>query len=86
MKFRVAVAGLGGLLLFVATAQAQPWFTEVTTNAGINHVFTRPTNGLTVSTAGEYYNMTGGAVAEDVNGDGWVDLFVLQCDTNANRL
>ena len=86
MNFRVAVAGLGGLLLFVATAQAQPWFTEVTTNAGINHVFTRPTNGLTGVSAGEYYNMTGGAVAEDFNGDGWIDLYVLQCGTNANLL
>lgn len=74
------------VLLSAATAQTQPWFTEVTTNAGITHLFTRPTNGLTGGSAGEYYNMTGGAVAEDVNGDGWIDLYVLQCGTNANLL
>ncbi len=67
-------------------ASAQPWFTEVTTNAGINHLFTRPTSGLSGASGQEFYEMTGGAVAEDFNGDGWIDLYVLQCNTNANLL
>lgn len=81
----------GIILLFtlgvaVSAVDAQPWFTEVTTNAGINHLFTRPISGLSGGSAVEYYDMTGGAVAEDFNGDGWIDLYVLQCRTNANLL
>jgi hypothetical protein len=73
-------------ILSVLSAQAQPWFTDVTTNAGIHHLFTRPTNGLTTQIEREFYNMTGGAVAEDFNGDGWIDLYVLQGNTSTNLL
>lgn len=76
----LAVLGTAG------SVRAQAWFTEVTTNAGITHLFTRPTSGITGASASEYYNMTGGAVAEDFNGDGWIDLYVLQGGTNANLL
>jgi len=62
------------------------WFTEVTTNAGIHHLFTRPTNGLAGFSGQEFYEMTGGAVAEDFNGDGWLDLYVLQNDLGTNLL
>ena len=57
-------------------------FTEVTTNAGINHLYTMPTTGGNT----ESRWMTGGAVAEDFNGDGWIDLYVLQCGTSSNLL
>jgi hypothetical protein len=50
-------------------------FTDVTQTAGITyqHVPQEPVLGRL-----EPADMTGGAVAEDFNGDGWVDLFVLR--------
>lgn len=58
-------------------------FTDVTLVAGLDHKhspvrekFTNAENGL----------MAGGAVAEDFDGDGWVDLFVLTGDFSAALL
>ena len=50
-------------------------FTDVTQEAGItfHHIPPEPVFGKM-----EPADMTGGAVAEDFNGDGWVDLFVLR--------
>lgn len=44
-------------------------FTNVTAQAGINHKYSQ--------SGSECAMMTGGAVAEDFDGDGWLDLFVL---------
>ena len=60
-------------------------FTDVTTNTGINHLYTSATNTL-AGAAAEYMDMTGGAVAEDFDGDGWIDLYVLQCRKSTNLL
>ena len=59
-------------------------FTDVTSTAGITHThshaigasFWDPEQGW----------MTGGAVAEDFNNDGWMDLYVLQGGLSANLL
>ncbi len=50
-------------------------FTDVTLAAGITHTHTAPEPLLGKL---EPKDMIGGAVAEDFDGDGWVDLFVLR--------
>ncbi len=50
-------------------------FTDVTSEAGITHTHTAP-EPLLEKTEPRY--MTGGAVAEDFDGDGWVDIFMLR--------
>ena len=50
-------------------------FTNVTLEAGITHTHTPPKE---VFETVEPSTMAGGAVAEDFDNDGWVDLFVLQ--------
>lgn len=47
-------------------------FTDVTSDAGINHTYVRPLADASV--------MAGGAAAADVNGDGWLDIYVAQGD------
>ena len=42
----------------------------------MDHFNQDPDNFLSMDR--EFANMTGGAVAEDFDGDGWVDLFVLR--------
>jgi hypothetical protein len=70
------------LLAISSTASAQQCndmdFTEVTSSAGINHVYVWPdtSNNLTV----------GGATAVDVNGDGWLDIYAVQGDGSGNFL
>ena len=59
-------------------------FTDVTASAGIDHVFDQDPANLDSDL--EHPVMTGGAVAEDFNGDGWVDLFVLQGGLSPNLL
>jgi hypothetical protein len=53
-------------------------FTDVTLGVGISHKYNHP------STAGN--PMTGGAVAEDFDGDGWVDLYAVQGAGGPNLL
>ncbi len=69
---------LVALVLAYIISMTQPsfaaTFTNVTANAQINHV-----QHNLVST-GTYLDMTGGAAAGDVDGDGWVDLFVTRVD------
>ncbi len=50
-------------------------FTDVTLEAGVTHTHTAPEPLLDKS---EPKDMVGGAVAEDFDGDGWLDLFVLR--------
>ena len=50
-------------------------FTDVTLEAGITHTHTAPEPLLGKI---EPKDMVGGAVAEDFDGDGWLDLFVLR--------
>ncbi|MBT8044811.1 MAG: CRTAC1 family protein, partial [Verrucomicrobiae bacterium] len=70
-------------LLFGQLAHALE-FTDVTAAAGIDHVFDQDVANLDSDL--EHPVMTGGAVAEDFNGDGWIDLFVLQGGTSPNLL
>ena len=50
-------------------------FTDVTLSAGLTHTHSPPETLLDKT---EPPDMVGGAVAEDFNGDGWVDIFVLR--------
>lgn len=50
-----------------------PFFTNVTSEAGISYLQGPPIDPLNSS---ELIGMTGGAAAADYDGDGWVDLFV----------
>src|SRR5688500_6434377 len=62
--------------LLPAVAMAQAWFFEdVTESAGVAVEHT-----LSFGYSGEPDMMSGGAAAADVDGDGWVDLFVLRGD------
>ena len=61
------------LLCLSATAVQSAIFTNVTAASGINHVqAVGPQAGIA--------DMTGGAAAGDVDGDGWIDLFVTRVD------
>lgn len=50
-------------------------FTDVTLASGVTHTHTAPEPLLGET---EFKDMVGGAVAEDFDGDGWLDLFVLR--------
>ena len=50
-------------------------FTDVTLDSGVTHTHTAPEPLLGKT---EPTDMVGGAVAEDFDGDGWLDLFVLR--------
>jgi hypothetical protein len=60
-------------------------FTDVSAAAGIVHHYDQDPANL-MSMDREYANLTGGAVAEDFDGDGWVDLFVLRGGLEPNLL
>jgi hypothetical protein len=59
-----------------ALAQGELHFTDVTAAANILHTHSHAAEAA--FWAREYAWMTGGAVAEDFDGDGWMDLYVLQ--------
>ncbi len=88
-KYIVITAGLalGPASALVARPEA-PVFTEVTTNAGIQHHFFLPdTNQFHKSNSDlDFVWMTGGFVAEDFDGDGWIDLYALQCGGRTNLM
>lgn len=77
---------LAGISLLAAalTSSAEMAFTDVTTPAGIHHVHSHP--DLSAYDSEHFSWMTGGAVAEDFDGDGWIDLYVLQGGVSANLL
>ncbi len=59
-------------------------FTDVTSSAGITHAFTHlPADEVL---QGTFAWQTGGAVAEDFDGDGWIDLYALQANSGPNLL
>lgn len=60
---------------------AQLQFREITTEAGITHSFSHAPEQMRNELV-----MAGGAVAEDFNGDGFLDLYVLQGGEFENRL
>jgi hypothetical protein len=59
-------------------------FSDTTLSAGIAYYYSQP-DGTVFGDLG-YEWMTGGAVAEDFDGDGWVDLYVLQGGRSTNLL
>ena len=68
-------------LLFLPAREAHALlFSNVTTEVGITHEFTMPT----VFTETSW--IVGGAVAEDFDGDGLIDLYSLQGGTGTNHL
>jgi hypothetical protein len=77
-----------GIVLWLVGVPAVPpatalTFSNVTVSVGITHLHTMPDE----SVAGrESAWMSGGAVAEDFDGDGWIDLYVLQGDGSPNLL
>jgi len=73
IRFNLAAPALALVLPIAPVANAAS-FTNVTASAQINHV-----QHNLVST-GTFLDMTGGAAAGDVDGDGWVDLFVTRVD------
>lgn len=56
-------------------------FENATRAAGLLHVFSPPPGG-----ASKEHQMLGGAAAEDFDGDGWMDLYVLQGGASPNLL
>lgn len=69
------------ILIFPANVLAQPKFREYTQQAGIFHLFSHDP-GMTRNELA----MSGGAVAEDFDNDGFLDLYVLQGGEGANLL
>jgi hypothetical protein len=74
---RTACVALLSSLPMLLTSEPM-FFTEVANSAGIAHTFQKAQ--LTGPNGEEYRFMLGGAVAEDFNADGWLDLFVVQSD------
>ena len=78
-------AGLWGLLPL--RAEAGPFqFTDVTEAAGILHTHSHPPNEHPYGFTDNASMMSGGAVAEDFDGDGRIDLYVLQGGASANLM
>ncbi len=79
-------------LFFSSELKAAINFTDTTEAAGITHVHshsidTSPNSDIIFNDIlNEYFWLTGGAVAEDFNGDGWIDLYVLQGGASPNLL
>ena len=65
-------------LCIAATPALAIDYSEQTISAGITHEYHKPNENGDVH--------FGGAVAEDFDGDGWVDLFVVNADGQANLL
>ena len=63
-------------LLLVGPASSQANFVDVTLAAGIDYI----QGGPVTTQHSEHVSMSGGAAAGDVDGDGWVDLFVTRLD------
>ena len=72
--------GLGFIMSTVEMPAAAPQFTDVTLPAGITHRHGFPMDGA------ETDMIVAGAVAEDFDGDGWIDLYTLQAGGGTNRL
>ncbi len=73
IRFCMAAPALAFVFPLAPNANAAT-FTNVTANAQINHL--QRSSG----SASTFLDMTGGAAAGDVDGDGWVDLFVTRLD------
>jgi hypothetical protein len=83
-----SISAVAALCLAAEAHATSLRFTNVTAEAGITHVFHQPaigtnTTGNSVVQAAWY---VAGAVAEDFNGDGWVDLYALQANRQTNIL
>ncbi len=79
----LVLSTLGACVIWTQIGCCAPMrFTEVTAEAGITHVFS---HNAQETTAPEL-EMSGGAVAEDFNGDGSIDLYVHQGGEYANLL
>ena len=75
---------LATVLLSISAAHGEMHFTNVTAAANILHTHSHAP-GTTFENP-EFGRMTGGAVAEDFDGDGWTDLYVLQGGASPNLL
>ena len=89
MAFRRSRSGLfcgvGFLFLMTAVSATSVELTDVSIEAGITAAYDQdPANFEGAND--EYHIMRGGAVAEDFNGDGWVDLFITQGGLSPNLL
>jgi len=72
---RISLAAPALAIVFpLATTASAASFTDVTASAQINFV------QHSLTSTGTFLDMTGGAAAGDVDGDGWVDLFVTRVD------
>ncbi|MFT7668457.1 MAG: hypothetical protein ACI8X5_001150 [Planctomycetota bacterium] len=67
------------LLSLASIAGAQIRFNDITALAGVSYLQNSPS----VPGSGALLAMTGGAAAGDVDGDGWVDLFVTRINGNS---
>jgi hypothetical protein len=66
-----------GIMLHSTVRAVGMVFTDVTQSAGITHQHIPGTSDASIGGQREHDRMAGGAAAEDFDGDGWVDLFVL---------
>ena len=69
-------AALGCLMIPCVVAAGPFAFTNVTASVGITHTHYHPANIHPYGYSGPVSFMSGGAVAEDFDGDGWLDLYV----------
>lgn len=78
----VHIAWLGAFMTPIVSAEML--FTDVTASANIRHTHSHPS--IEDYWQEDFSWMTGGAVAEDFDGDGWVDLYCLQGGNSPNLL
>ncbi len=83
-KLRHQLCAVIPALLCVTTSSPAMQFTAVTTEANILHKHVHSMEVLEFDP--EYSLMSGGAVAEDFDGDGWIDLYVLKGGDSPNLL
>lgn len=76
MKCKLALLSLG-ILSTASEAQGTLQFVDATAAAGITHAYDG-SNETAATLDSQWRMFAGGAVAEDFDGDGWMDLFVLQ--------